>query len=126
MTVDSYNAIISSINPIAIIMTVINSIVLTLVYWFVPALILWNNVEPIKSIVFSCVGVLRNIGAFITMAVSFIIIGFAIWLLMLIVMSIGITGVFFAFILQLIFISLLMTVYCAMYISYRQIYQNAS
>lgn len=126
ITADSYNALINSINPFAIIMTLINTVVLTLVYWFVPALILWNNVEPIKSIVFSCVGVLRNTSAFITLAVSFLIIGFIIWLMMLLVMTLGITGAFFAFILQLVFISLLMTVYCAMYISYRQIYQSAS
>lgn len=125
ITADTYNALMASINPLAILMTVVNSIILSLVYWFVPALIMWNKVATLKSIVFSCVGVLRNIGAFITLGFSVCIIGFIIWILMLFVMSAGVTGVFFAFILQLIFISLLMTVYCAMYISYRQIYQNA-
>lgn len=126
ITADTYNALIASINPFAIMMTVLNTIFLTLVYWFVPALIMWNKVGTIKSIVFSCVGVFRNIGAFITLGVSVCIIAFIIWVLMLFVISAGITGAFFAFILQLVFISLLMTVYCAMYISYRQIYQSVT
>ena len=125
ITADTYHSLIAAINPWAIVITVVNTIILSLVYWFVPALIIWNNVSTIKSIVFSCVGVLRNIGPFITLGFSVCIIGFIIWILMLFVISAGITGAFFAFILQLVFISLLMTVYCAMYISYRQIYQGA-
>lgn len=125
ITAETYGALIAAINPFAVIMMVVQSIFLTLVYWFVPALIIWNQVEAIKSIVFSCIGVLRNIGAFITLGVSIIAIAFVIWTLMIFVMSAGVTGAFFAFLLQLIFISLLMTVYCAMYVSYRQIYQSA-
>ena len=126
ITAETYGALIASINPFAIIMMVLQTMFLTLVYWFVPALIMWNKVATVKSIVFSCIGIFRNITAFISFGISIFIVAFIIWVLMLFVFSAGIGGAFFAFILQLIFVSLLMTVYCAMYISYKQIYQNAS
>ena len=86
MTAESYAAIAGAINPVTIIVMFVYTVVLTLVYWFVPALILWDRVEVIKSIVFSTIGVIRNIPAFITMAIPALGIGFVIW--SLIVLSI--------------------------------------
>lgn len=125
ITADTYTAIAASINPVAIIVMFVYTIILTLVYWFVPALIMWNNVPTIKSLVFSCIGVVRNFAAFIALGLPMFIIAFVIWNIMMIAISSGSTGAFFAFVLQIVLISLLMTAYCAMYISYKQIYQNS-
>lgn len=124
MTAESYAAIAGAINPVTIIVMFVYTVVLTLVYWFVPALILWDRVEVIKSIVFSTIGVIRNIPAFITMAIPALGIGFVIWSLIVLSIFSGSMGAFVAFILQLLLISLLMTIYCAMYVSYKQIYQR--
>ncbi|MDO5667243.1 MAG: BPSS1780 family membrane protein [Alcaligenaceae bacterium] len=125
ITAETYAALAASINPIAIFAMILYTVFLTLVYWFVPALIMWNRVEVVKSIVFSCIGVMRNFSAFVTMGVPAVAIGFVVWSLILVAIFSGGAGAFLAFILQIILISLLMTIYCAMYISYKQIYQSS-
>lgn len=125
ITEESYAAIASSINVFAIVVMIVYSLLITLVYWFVPSLILWNGTEVVKSIVFSVIGVMRNLGAFVMLGLPVLLGGYVIWNLIFVAMSFGAVGAFLAFILQLILISLLMSLYSAMYISYKQIYQSA-
>ncbi|WP_432787190.1 hypothetical protein AAEX37_01285 [Oligella sp. MSHR50489EDL] len=125
VTEESYAAIAASINPFAIILMVLYSVLITLVYWFVPSLILWNGTEVVKSIVFSTIGVMRNLAAFVMMGLPALLIAYVIWNLILVAMSMGAVGALLAFVLQIILISLLMSLYCAMYVSYKQIFQSA-
>lgn len=125
ISAETYAVIAASINPMAIIAMIVYTVFLTLMYWFVPALIMWNQVDILKSIVFSLVGVIRNLQAFVMMGIPAIAIAFVTWSLIIVAVFSGGAGAFLAFILQIILISLLMTIYCAMYISYKQIYQSS-
>ena len=43
---------------------------LSLLFWFAPALVYWDNVSPMKSLFFSMVACIRNIGAFTVYSVG--------------------------------------------------------
>ena len=55
---------------------------LSLLFWFAPALVYWNDVSPMKSLFFSMVACIRNIGAFtvysLVWMLAFMVIGLAV------------------------------------------------
>lgn len=119
-----YALVLQAVSLGGILMTFLQQILLTVLFWFAPALLLWHRLSAIKAIVFSCVGVGRNLAAFFVLAIGVILCVFVIWFVAIVVVSVGLPFNFVAFLIQIIFLSLLMCIYCAMYISYKQIYQN--
>jgi hypothetical protein len=55
---------------------------LSLLFWFAPALVYWNNVSPTKSLFFSMVACIRNIGAFTVYSL--------VWMLAFMVIGLGV------------------------------------
>ena len=55
---------------------------LSLLFWFAPALVYWDNVSPMKSLFFSMVACIRNIGAFTVYSV--------VWMLAFMVIGLGV------------------------------------
>jgi hypothetical protein len=55
---------------------------LSLLFWFAPALVYWNNVSPMKSLFFSMVACIRNIGAFTVYSL--------VWMLAFMVIGLGV------------------------------------
>ena len=55
---------------------------LSLLFWFAPALVYWNNVSPTKSLFFSMVACIRNIGAFTVYSL--------VWMLAFMVLGLGV------------------------------------
>jgi hypothetical protein len=48
----------------ALVLLLVLHLPLAIMFWFAPALVHWHGVTPVKSLFFSLVAVLRNIGAF--------------------------------------------------------------
>lgn len=57
---------------------------LSLAFWHAPALVHWHGVPPVKSLFFSAVAVLRNVGAFLLYGAMWIALAFAGGLVLLI------------------------------------------
>ena len=55
---------------------------LSLLFWFAPALVYWNNLSPMKSLFFSMVACIRNIGAFTVYSL--------VWMLAFMVIGLGV------------------------------------
>jgi hypothetical protein len=64
---------------VALILAMALYLPLSLMFWHAPALVFWHGVSPLKSLFFSLVACLRNLGAYLVYGVAWL----AVWLAVL-------------------------------------------
>jgi len=101
------------------------SLPLTLLFSHAPALVHWYGVPPLKSLFFSTVGFVRNIGAFLTFLAGWmglsLVIGFAALLLITLLLDPGDLGTLMA-VLQPMALMLTAMFTCSLYFTFRDSY----
>jgi hypothetical protein len=58
----------------AVLLALLLHLPLVLMFWHAPALVHWHGVPPVKSVFFSFVACMRNIGAFVVYAISWTVL----------------------------------------------------
>ncbi len=97
--------------------------VITLMFWHVPQLIGWEGLTVGKAIFYSFVASWRNKGAFLTYFLTwFLLFVFLQFVVLPLLLLIGLPALFIAFVMQIILMVIVATIYCGFYSSYAAIF----
>jgi hypothetical protein len=115
----SEEAFLSSQVTSAMLVAVIGHVLITAIFWYAPALVIWHELGPVKAVFFSVVTVWRNKAAFVVYGLILTGMGLLLQLIMSILFDLINMPLLEGFITFPLLAAYASLIYCSVYTSYR-------
>jgi hypothetical protein len=103
----------------AMLVAVVGHVLVTAIFWYAPALVIWHELTPLKAVFFSVVTVWRNKGAFFVYGLALCAIGVLLQLSVSLVFDLVNMPLLEGFLTFPILAAYASVIYCSVYTSYR-------